>query len=97
MNELMEKVDKLKNELDSSTMVLSLKDILDRIKNDKELSSLLERYSIYPDEKVKQQILDNDTFQEFKIKETELNLFIMDMNQRLKVISKKGSCHHESN
>lgn len=97
MNELMERVDKLKNELDSSTMVLSLKDVLDRIKNDKELSSLLEKHSTYPDEKIKKQILENNTFQEFKIKETELNLFIMEMNQRLKVISKKGSCHHESN
>ena len=97
MNELMGKVEQLKKELDSSTMIVSLKEALDNVKKDKELCSLLDSYQKYPDEEIKKKILENKTFQEFKIKETDLNLFIMEMNQRLKTITKKGRCNHESN
>ena len=96
MNELIEKVDNLKKSLDSSDMVLSLKEVEDRVKKDSTLIGLLEEYQIYPREDLKEMILSSPLFQEFKIKETDLNLFIMDMNQRLKKISSKGECHHES-
>ena len=97
MNELMEKVEQLKKELDSSTLVLSLKDSLEKVKEDNELCSLLDTYQKNPSEDIRKKILENNTFQEFKIKETDLNLFIMEMNQRLKTITKKGRCNHESN
>lgn len=92
MNELMEQVDNLMDELDSCEMVSSIKEIRGKISADKELTSLLEEYSYYPSEKLKEKIISHPLFQEYKIKETELNLFIMDMNQRLKKISKKGTC-----
>ena len=97
MNELLDRLDNLKNELDSSTLVIDLKKCLDKVKKDKELSKLLDEYKVYPNNKTKTKILENKTFQEFKIKETDLNLFIMEMNSKLKTISKKGSCRHESN
>jgi len=96
MNELMDKIDKFLKELDSSKMVLDIKDIQEKIKKDKELSSLLEEYKSYPKESLKEEILEHPLFQEYKIKETELNLFIMDMNQRLKKISNSGKCEHEN-
>ena len=96
MNELMDQLDNLKNELDSSNMVLDLKEIRKKIENDKELSMLLEEYSLKPSETIKTKILESDLFQEYKIKETELNLFIMEMNQRLKKITEKGGCGCES-
>ena len=92
MNELMEKVENLEKCLDSSSLVLSVQEVLSRVKKDKKLSSLLEEYSLTPREDLKNQILENDLFQEYKIKETELNLFIMELNSKLKKISKKGSC-----
>ena len=97
MNELMNSVDKFLTELDSSSIVLNLKDALEKVKKDDELLKLLEEYNAYPKENIKNKILKNQTFQEFKIKETELNLFIMEINQKLKTISKKGKCKHESN
>ena len=97
MNELMNSVDNFLNELDSSSLVLNLKEVLDKVKKDKELVKLLEEYNTYPKENIKNEIIKNKTFQEFKIKETELNLFIMEINQKLKTISKKGKCKHESN
>ena len=96
MNELMDKLDNLKNELDSSKMVLDIKEIRKRIENDKELSMLLEEYCLKPSEDIKTKILESDLFQEYKIKETELNLFIMEMNSRLKKITEKGGCGCES-
>lgn len=97
MNELMNSVDNFLNELDSSSLVLDLKEVLNKVKEDKKLVKLLEEYNTYPKENIKNEIIKNKTFQEFKIKETELNLFIMEINQKLKTISKKGSCKHESN
>lgn len=97
MNELMNSVDNFLNELDSSSLVLDLKEVLAKVKKDKELVKLLEEYNTYPKEDIKNEIIKNKTFQEFKIKETELNLFIMEINQKLKTISKKGKCKHESN
>ena len=97
MNELIEKVENLKSELDSCSLVFSMKEVLEKVQKDSLLCSLLEEYSTYPREDIKTQILENDVFQEYKIKETELNLFIMEINQKLKTISKKGKCKHESN
>lgn len=97
MNELMNSVDNFLNELDSSSLVLNLKEVFDKVKKDKELVKLLAEYNTYPKEDIKNEIIKNKTFQEFKIKETELNLFIMEINQKLKTISKKGKCKHESN
>ena len=91
----MNRVDNLTKELDSSSLVLSLKDALKKVKKDKKLVSLLEEYSTYPKDEIKRQILENETFQDFKIKETDLNLFVMKLNQRLKVVSDRGNCHHE--
>ncbi|MBR4693227.1 MAG: hypothetical protein IKQ06_05245 [Bacilli bacterium] len=93
----MNSVDNFLNELDSSSLVLDLKEVLNKVKEDKKLVKLLEEYNTYPKENIKNEIIKNKTFQEFKIKETELNLFIMEINQKLKTISKKGSCKHESN
>ena len=97
MNELMDKLDNLKNELDSSTLVNDIKSVLNKVKSDKDLMKLLDEYSKNNNTSLKEKILDNKTFREFKIKETELNLFIMEINSKLKTISKKGSCRHESN
>ncbi|MBP5679360.1 MAG: hypothetical protein J6X28_06015 [Bacilli bacterium] len=96
MNELMDKIDNLKNELDSSSLVLDIKEIQKKIRMDSHLMGLLEEYSVHPRDEIKSEILESNLFQEYKLKETELNLFIMEMNQRLKVISKKGKCNHES-
>ena len=96
MNELIDKVDNLKKELDSSTLVTSVRESLAKVKQDQELMDLLKEYEQYPKEDTKNKILENKTFKEFKIKETELNLFIMELNQRLKSIAKKGKCNHEN-
>ena len=92
----MDQLDNLKDELDTSTMVMDIRSLLKRIEEDTELSSMLKDYQVRPNDELKNKILASDLFQEFKIKETELNLFIMEVNQRLGKITKKGGCIHES-
>ena len=68
MNELIEKVDNLKKELDSSPLITSVMEALEMTKKDKELSKLLKEYEENPKEELKEKILENKTFQTFKIK-----------------------------
>ncbi len=96
MNELLDKLDNLKDELDASSMVMDIRSLLKRIEEDTELSSMLKDYQVRPNDELKNKILESDLFQEYKIKETVLNLFIMEVNQRLGKITKKGGCIHES-
>ena len=92
MNELMEKMDNLIDALDSSSFVTSILEVRAKISLDKELSLLLEKYEKNPSDELKKEIMNHPLFQEYKEKETDLNLFILDLNQKLKKISKKGSC-----
>ena len=96
MNELMDQLDNLKDELDASSMVMDIRSLLKRIEGDTELSSMLKDYQVRPNDELKNKILESDLFQEYKIKETVLNLFIMEVNQRLGKITKKGGCGCES-
>jgi len=93
----MNKIDNLIEKLDKSNLVLSLKESLDKVDKDKELKELLEDYSKNPTSELKERIISNPTFQEFKVRETEINIFIMELNKKLKTITKKGICSHENN
>lgn len=97
MNELMNKVDNLIESIDKTELVKDLENIQKKVYQDKDLYETLEKYQEYPTEELKSKIIDSKLFQEYKIKETELNLFIMEVNQRLKKISTRKECHHESN
>jgi len=93
MEELLDKLDNLRNALDNSKVVKDMKDANSLISSDKELLSLLEEYKVNPTEKLKEKIMNNKHFQEYKEKETNCNLLILDTNQRLKKISSSGGCH----
>ena len=43
--------------------------------------------------KIKEKIISNELFREYKLKETDLNIMIMSINQKLKTISKERSCN----
>ena len=88
----MNKMDNLIESLDSSTLVKDIKELNNKILKDKELSNLLKKYNEYPTKELKQQIIDNKLFQEYKVKETDLNILILEINKKLKEISKKGEC-----
>ncbi len=92
MNDLMEKVDNLITSIDETKQVQDIKSINEKIMEDKELLDLIKRYQETQDEKLKEKIINNKLFSDYKEKETELNILILDINSKLKNINDKGKC-----
>ncbi len=92
MNDLIDKVENLKEALNDTKQVKEIKDINKLIMNDKELLELIKKYNETQDEDIKTKILNNELFKDYKDKETELNILILEINSKLKEISNKGKC-----
>ena len=92
MNDLIDKVENLKEALNDTKQVKEIKDINKLIMNDKELLELIKKYNETQDEDIKSKILNNELFKDYKDKETELNILILEINSKLKEISNKGKC-----
>lgn len=93
MEKLIEKVENLKLVLDNNENIKKIKTKNKEIVIDKELLKLIEKYNITQDEKIKERILASKSFQEYKEAETDINLIILEINQRLKELSKRGNCN----
>lgn len=92
MNELIETVDNLKKSLDENDEIIKLKEINELIMKDKELLKDIENYNLTKDEKIKERIINNKLFREYKHSEAECNFIILEINKKLKEISNKGKC-----
>lgn len=92
MNELIEEVEKLKEELNNTTQVKEIKDLNKKIRKEEELLKKIEEYNKNNNEELKKEIISNPMFKEYKNKETELNLLILELNQKLKVLKDKKGC-----
>ena len=92
MEELIEKIENVKTNLEKSEQVKNIKRLNKEISNNKELLNKIERYNITQDEKLHQEIINNKFFREYKLSENEINYIILEINSRLKSITKKGSC-----
>ena len=92
MKELIEKVENLKLELDNSKEVKHIKELNSKIKDNKELLYLIEKYNSTQNESIKEEIINNKFFREYKLSENDINYIILEINSKLKQISKKGSC-----
>lgn len=92
MEELYVKLDNLKKILDETETIKEIKRLTEKIKENKELLDLIKKYNYTKDERIKEQIISNEEFMEYKHHETELNLLILEINQELKKITKKDKC-----
>lgn len=92
MEELYEKIDNLKKTLDETSTIKEIKRLTKEISKNKELIELIEKYRYTQDERIKNQIISNEQFKEYKHQETELNFLILEINQELKKITKKDKC-----
>ena len=97
MNELIETVDNLKKSLDENEKIIKLKEINKKIMEDKELLKDIEEYNRTNNLELKNKIINNNLFREYKHNEAECNFIILEINKRLKEINNKGKCNHESN
>ena len=90
MNELIDKVEELKEEIDSLDEIVKLKELNEKIMLDKDLLKDIEEYNKTQDENIKERIINNKLFREYKHKETDCNLLIMEINQKLKEINNRN-------
>ena len=92
MEKLYEKLDNLKEVLNETETIIKLKEITEKVMQDKGLLKQIEDYNYTKDERIKDKILNNQTFREYKHQEAELNLLILEINSKLKEITKKDKC-----
>lgn len=92
MNELIEKVENLKQSIDELEKIKEVKELNKEIIKDKELLKKIEEYNRTSDEKLKQEIINNSLFKKYKVLETDINIIILEINSKLKKINDKGKC-----
>ena len=68
------------------------KELNRKVQQDSNLVDLLSKYHHTKDDKLKQEILNSSLFREYKKQEAELNLLILEINSKLKQITKKDKC-----
>lgn len=97
MEKLIEKVENLKRCLDEHEKIQAIKKVNRKIYANHQLLETLEDYQKTPTEDKKKAVLENDLFQEYKKIETDINIIILEINQKLKEINKRGNCTYENN
>ncbi len=96
MEELIEKVEKLKESLNQSEPVQEIIQAKEEMMKETELLEMIQKYKEKQDESIKEEIIKNKKYREYKKKETDLNILIMEINQELKKLTKGSKDCHES-
>lgn len=83
--------------LDNDKRIISLKDKKSKLFSDDDFIFKVKRLSEldkYSDEykKLKKELFENETFIEFKQLENEINLLIMEINQKLRELTDERNC-----
>lgn len=90
MEELWNKIDNLEKALNDLDLVKDIKELTKEVNNNQELKKMIEDYQLKPTEDLKRKIIANDLFSRYKEKETDINILIMHINQKLKEINSEG-------
>jgi cell fate (sporulation/competence/biofilm development) regulator YmcA (YheA/YmcA/DUF963 family) len=90
MEELIEKVNELKLELDNTKEIKELKSINEEIMKDKDLLNDIKLFNETQDNSIKERIINNKLFREYKHKENEVNFIILEINKKLKEINNRN-------
>lgn len=98
MNELYTKIYAIEDELNQLPIFNEIYKIINQIKDNKEYQQKIEKYHLFPNEKLRMDIYSYEEIRNYKEKETELNLLILNINKRIKkgLLEKDVDCH-ESN
>lgn len=92
MNELYQRINELKNNLDNESCIQDLIVSMEEIKNNEKLVSQIRAYNIKRSDELKRKILSNNEIIKYKHQETEVNLLILEIRKELKRITSKGGC-----
>lgn len=92
MEKLIEKTNRLLEEIDKLSQVKRIRQLNKIISCDIKLRELIDNYNYNKTDNLKRRIIDNNLFKEYKDNETDINLLIMDINSRLKSINGNKGC-----
>ena len=88
----MNKIENLKNSMDKEEVIQRIKKLNKEVEKDEELLYLVNVYKNNPNEEKKMLIYSNELYKKYKESETDLNILIMSINNKLKEINNKRSC-----
>ena len=94
MKEIYDKLDEVKYILDHQEIFDKLNESLEKIKLNDELINKIKKYNETKDEKLRLDIYRYEEIKEYKSHENEVNLLILQINQKLKKIKDVGGCNH---
>lgn len=94
MNEIYDKLDEVKNSLNHLEIFDKLNESLEKIKLNDELINKIKKYNERKDENLRLDIYQYEEIKEYKNLENEVNLLILQINQKLKKIKDVGGCNH---
>lgn len=92
MEELIEKLEQLKEEISRDLVVIDYLEEKKKVLNDKELTSKIERYQQTRSDTLKKEIESSPSFLVYKEKETNVNLLILGINQKFKQLNPNFDC-----
>lgn len=92
MEELIEKLEQLKEEISRDPVVVDYLKEKKKIFNNKELISKIERYQQTKLDILKKEIESSPSFLAYKEKETNVNLLILGINQKFKQLNPSFNC-----
>lgn len=92
MEELIEKMEQLKEEISKDPVVVDYLKEKKKIFNNKELISKIERYQQTKLDILKKEIESSPSFLAYKEKETNVNLLILGINQKFKQLNPSFNC-----
>ena len=92
MEELIEKLEQLKEEISKDPFVVDYLKEKKKILNNKELISKIERYQQTKLDILKKEIESSPSFLAYKEKETNVNLLILGINQKFKQLNPSFNC-----
>ena len=95
MEELIEKMEQLKEEISKDLVVVDYLKEKKKILNNKELISKIERYQQTKLDILKKEIESSPSFLAYKEKETNVNLLILGINQKFKILRGEFDCKKE--
>ena len=92
MEELIEKLEQLKEEISRDLVVVDYLKEKKKILNNKELISKIERYQQTKLDILKKEIESSPSFLAYKETETNVNLLILGINQKFKQLNPSFNC-----
>lgn len=92
----MNKTDNLIKSLEETKEIKTLKEKNKLLQEQKELLKDIHEYQLNPNEELREKIINNKFYRDYKKCENDCNFLILGINQRLKEVTKKGKSCHEN-